>query len=216
MGRGRGFAPLRVVAVNLPAFVHTGTSTATTYHLAPAPSENRHAGYGWALATVNDRTGELQITSDWGNWAHRWSANPAHLGSATLSRFLADPSPGSCSYLADKLTSGEDKHKRERFSPSKTVAHLRSFVLEKRRDWTLGPVIARQLWNDLGGIEHCEDINDFATQFYDIEAHEQIVSDSLHEYTQHELERGYLILRDAILPCLIAAIGERLKQAEGS
>lgn len=29
--------------------------------------------HGWAVITVNERTGMLQIASDWGNWQFRWA-----------------------------------------------------------------------------------------------------------------------------------------------
>lgn len=97
---------------------------ATTYHLVP---EGRD--FGWALCTVNDSTGELLITSDWGNWAHRWSADPAHLGAPTLTHFLGERAGCHCHYLADKLTRRED---RERFDARETVKHMRRVLCEQR------------------------------------------------------------------------------------
>lgn len=39
------------------------------YYLRPVSGS-----FGWAVITMNERIGMLQITSDWGNWSYRWSA----------------------------------------------------------------------------------------------------------------------------------------------
>ena len=107
----------------VPKLVKTGQSTATTYHFRVEPLRS----IGWALCTVNDGTGELAITSDWGNWAHRWHANPASLGHPTLTHFLGERA--GCHYLADKLTRREE---RERFDARETVKHMRRVLCEQR------------------------------------------------------------------------------------
>lgn len=113
------------------------TSSAVTFHFRP---EN---GHGWALATVNDATYELNIQSDWGNWGYRWPAGGmARVGGTadehgrvvggrpcTLTEFLADRDHGHCDYLADKLTSREE---REQFDSYESVAALRSKLCEMR------------------------------------------------------------------------------------
>src|SRR4051812_34587228 len=89
----------------------TGTSSGTAYHFRPTDS------MGWAICTVNDATGELQIMSDWGDWSYRWTVRALGPGSDTaepLTRFLADPGHKHDNYLADKLTSS-DRSKRESF-----------------------------------------------------------------------------------------------------
>lgn len=116
----------------IPKYVRTFsctkvTNAATTYHLYPTTNE---ALAGWALATVNDETGELAIQSDWGNWSFRWSTNPSHLGKPTLTHFIADR--GGCDYLADKLTSREE---REHFDSRKTVDHMQRELAKKRLEW---------------------------------------------------------------------------------
>jgi len=100
------------------------TSTATTYRFLGAPG-----GGNWACCTVNDVTGELTITSDWGrgNWGHRWNVD--HLGSPSLTHFIGDRE--HVDYLAGKLQGAAGG---ERFSPEETVARLRQEVLERRRD----------------------------------------------------------------------------------
>ncbi len=102
----------------------TSTTTATTYSF----KEPDHYGH-WAIATVNDRTGELQITSDWGNWAFRWSADPTHLGMPTLTHFIGYR--GDAHYLANKLTTRES---RENFDPHATVIALKKRLIAARME----------------------------------------------------------------------------------
>lgn len=118
----------------LPHYVRTFECTkvsdgATTYHLSPKTDE---ALRGWALATVNDETGELAIQSDWGNWSFRW--NTQHLGSPSLTHFIAGrfSGNGDCDYLADKLTSREE---RGHFDSYKTVEHMQRELAKARLEW---------------------------------------------------------------------------------
>jgi len=117
------------------------TSMATTYNFRAATS----GLIGWACCTVNDTTGELTITSDWGNYGHRW--NTDHLGSCaggdrrTLTDFI---SVGSIDYLADKLMSREQI---DRFDAEATMKEFRDMLRDKRREskrWYAG--LPRQAW----------------------------------------------------------------------
>ena len=160
----------------LPTFVYRGESVARTYSFGCIP-----AGVGWALCTVNDSTGELSICSDWGSWSYRWHV--AHLGTSgdrplTLTEFIAGRSSGAHEYLADKLTS-EDRAKREAFSPEKTVASLREYIRQRRRDEPDGKMdaaMARQLYDDLAEVltHDVQDTRDFAERVWDIDNHEQV------------------------------------------
>lgn len=111
--------------IRIPKFVPTRISTAATYHFKIDPPD----AFGWALCTVNDGTGELLITSDYGNWSHRWSADPNHLGHPTLTHFIGERA--GCDYLANKLSRRED---RELFDPNATVDHMQRVLCEKRRE----------------------------------------------------------------------------------
>src|SRR4051812_21467530 len=82
----------------------------------------------WALCTVNDQTGELIITSDWGNWLHRWHASPEALGAPTLTAFIGDRT--EVDYLARKLQGGS--RGGERFSAERTAGALRRMLCERR------------------------------------------------------------------------------------
>lgn len=117
----------------IPSHVHQFdlrrvSSASTTYHLYP-----RDHATGWALATINDDTCELTIQSDWGNWSYRWHAAGMAMRAdgrrETLTEFIADRNEDYCDYLADKLTSYEERHE---FSPERTVAELRSMLARNR------------------------------------------------------------------------------------
>lgn len=99
------------------------THAATTYSFRAAVGE-----FSWACCTVNDATGELAITSDWGNWSHRWSANPEHLGAPTLTAFIGDR--GDVDYLARKLQ--REGNAGRRWSAHGTAAALRRRLCERR------------------------------------------------------------------------------------
>ena len=116
---------------SIPSYVRTFaitkvTAGSVTYHLRPRDGDRGE----WALATVNDETGELAISSDWGNWTFRW--NTAHLGRPSLTHFIADRDPGHCEYLADKLSSREE---REIFDVDETVRHMQRVLCAARLTW---------------------------------------------------------------------------------
>jgi hypothetical protein len=217
--------------VKVPALEHTGTSTATTYHLWPVAGDRAHAGFGWALATINDATGELQIMSDWGEWSYRWHADPRSLGAPTLSHFIAGRERGVThngkfypdTYIADKLTSSDDgKRKRQRFSGEKTVARLRERIIEARRESAnsardrFPASEARDLWDALGSLEHEENEQEFHRCVCDIRDARSIVIDSeVYESFVYEPTTGYLILRDAIVPALARACTEAIAARDG-
>ncbi len=187
---------------NLPTMAFRSKSTATTY------SFGVNNGYGWALCSVNDTTGELNIMSDWGNWAYRWGPHFGGQG-PTLTHFIAGRSDGACHYLADKLTS-DDRSKREAFSGEKTVASLREYICQRRRESPDHPKLdaatARQLYDDLGETlthDDRDDARDFVARVWDIENHDLVfdASDDL----RYEKTGSYMVLLKSIIPALVAA-----------
>lgn len=109
----------------LPVFELASITRATTYHL----HVNKPLG-AFALCTVNDTTGELSVSCDWGRWSYQWSTTPANLGAPTLTAFLArckDPD-----YVMRKLTSSEE---RSVFDPEKTVKNMLRTLAEHRLSW---------------------------------------------------------------------------------
>ena len=204
--------------------------TAATYYFRTAPSD-----IGWALCTVNDRTGELLIVSDWGNWAHLW--NPRHLGSASLTHFIGERD--SVDYIVQKLLG---RRGSEAFCPDETTKHLRRQLVKRRLEdgrlladsggelkrrtmggrghWFLKAYEARELWGDLGSlaadIGPSTDENSDALQSLYLERlyhlnHYQVLGDDLYEDAQHVETGVSKILRGTILPALRDACLARTK-----
>lgn len=113
--------------MTVPKLVLTSAKAASvTYSFVTEGDET--AFRSWALCTVNDQTGELLITSDWGSWSHRWHASPEALGAPTLTAFIG--TRGDVDYLARKLQ--REGRGGERFSEEKTVGVLRRLLCERR------------------------------------------------------------------------------------
>lgn len=210
----------------------TGTSPATAYHFRPAVSN----GCGWAICTVNDATGELQIMSDWGDWSYRWNVSALGPDSSTgepLTRFLADPGHKHDHYLADKLTSS-DRSKRESFDGEQTVEALREhlvdlFKQDDLRVTVLGNIFASPLepegrdrrrrmtgrefaalYKALAELEHIDDPRDFVDAFEGIGHHESL-SDEPWDFFMRSPTSSYLVLLRTIIPALVDACTERVR-----
>lgn len=97
------------------------SSTATTYEFRASE------GCGWALCTINDKTGELTIVSDYGNWSYLW--NPRYLATASLTHFIAQRGPGDLDYLVGKLLG---RRGCQRFSAEATTKHLQALLAKQR------------------------------------------------------------------------------------
>lgn len=218
--------------MDLPAFKLASKSTATTYRFVVEDPSGGHHG-GWACCTVNDATGELNIMSDWGNWAYRW--NVAHLGSkdrkVALTEFLSDRT--SFDYLADKLTSDDDARA---FDADATLERCRELLLVARRHWMhtneqlwthkdyrrgapydrddqppLDKDLARRLWDDdlpslcRDAEGHCGSAGEwFVDHFFQVEGSVWI-SKEPWELIRERPTHAYNILKGAILPALSAA-----------
>lgn len=183
---------------------YTGKSTATTYHFATKPRS-----YGWALASVNDYTGELLVMSDWGHWSNRWSADPHHLGSPTLTHFIARMGDGehATHYIADKLTSryeNQDKPCRDAYDGDLTKRAVLDDILQRRRDEEMSKSLARQLWDDTIAVVNFDTADTFVTTFYDVRDSTKL-SDEPWDFCCRTLTGSFLVLRDKILPEVIAA-----------
>jgi hypothetical protein len=124
-----------------PLALMSSAASATTYSFATTGEGHR----SWALCTVNDATGELLITSDWGSWSHRWDAHPNSLGAPSLTAFIGDR--GDVDYLARKLQR-EGRNGRV-FSASETARSLRRRLCGRRLQDGRGQIAGRLEADDL-------------------------------------------------------------------
>lgn len=111
--------------MKIPKLVLTSANTWSTTYSFVTEGE----GYkSWALCTVNDQTGELLITSDYGSWSHRWHASPEAFGAPTLTAFIG--TRGDVDYLARKLQPRSQD--RTRFSAEGTARELHRLLCARR------------------------------------------------------------------------------------
>jgi hypothetical protein len=101
---------------------------ATTYYFHGKP-------HGWASCTVNDATGELLITSDWGNMSNRWPSSPKALGRPTITDCIGRS--WGVEYMTGKLLA-EDR-RDQCFDIDATVAEFRRRLCEQRLLWGREP-----------------------------------------------------------------------------
>lgn len=188
---------------------------------------------GWALCTVNDATGELAVCSDWGNWQNLWGANPKHLGAENLTAFIANRCANDCHYLANKLTSPEQ---RNRFDPHETVRAFSRRLCERRlalgreyerMRWTTDPwhldtfhgtpltrELAREIWDRLHGeLSDTRDTTLFVERFMQIDGYWH-VSEEPWEQTQDTPDFCYTVLLESILPALVKACQDTVAERE--
>lgn len=117
-GEGRG-------EMKTPKLVLTSAKAASVTYSFVTEGEGFKS---WALCTVNDQTGELLITSDWGSWSHRWHASPEALGASSLTAFIG--TRGDVDYLARKLQS--EGRNGVRFSVDGTARELHRLLCARR------------------------------------------------------------------------------------
>lgn len=195
-------------------------SSATTYTFHVEGND-----FGWAICTVNDRTGELMIVSDWGNWSYLWGTK--HLGVPTLTEFIGNPrraQTGDYDYLANKLLGRQDCWV---IDADATIDAWRKKLCEKRyaegheatywgrrpddipvfvgHPFALTKYHARELWDELGRLhEYAYDERGFIDAAMRIEGI-GYVSEQPWEDVQHRHSNDYRILTETILPALCEA-----------
>lgn len=184
------------------SLIFTSLSTATAYHF-------RGARFGWAVCTINEASGELLITSSWGNWAHRWPVGS--LGEPSLTVFIAR---GDVDYLARKLQGG-GRSVGKKFSSSKTVASWRKALCRRRLEEGRKPhpklsrQHARLVWFDLDELEEIDNRDLFIQQAYDHPNIADWITDVPYEDIKTEQTLEDRALRETILPGLIKVLRAR-------
>lgn len=199
-----------------PRLKLASTQTAVTYSFRATGGD-----FGWANCTVNDSTGDLHISSDWGNWSHRWDPRPSCLGAPSLTALIG--SRNNVDYLARKLQ-GERGGKR--FSAEKTVTEWRRMLCERRMDdgrilmaageqaiqnakygvpfRRLTKEVARNIWEALGEAEeNCGGEDSLLFLVHEIDGFTRHVDDTPYESIKYEQTAEDRALREVILPALI-------------
>jgi|SRR5262245_4364852 len=176
----------------------------------------------WALCTVNDDTGELIITSDYGNWSYRWNPSPESLGHPTLTAFIGDR--GDVDYIARKLQN--EGRNGQKFSAKSTTAALRRVLCAARlrhgRERFATPILfltreeARRIWDEIGEVadETWSDVM-FIDHLSRIDGFFDYVTDEPWNYLETEQTPEDKALRELVLPALMAACRERLVTGGG-
>lgn len=105
--------------------------------------------FAWAIFSINDRTGEFSIQSDWGNWSYRWNID--NLGDTSLKHpkpltyFLSDRD--ECSYIVNKFA--YNRKDREEFDGEATRKAVKRIIISLRQDRELDQASARMYWDRL-------------------------------------------------------------------
>lgn len=180
---------------------------------------------GWALCTVNDGTGELLITSDWGNWAHLW--NPKHLGCPSLTHFIATRI--HYDYLANKLLGRDgtwvlDAHATIKKWRRALCAHR----LEQGRgggvdlpylprEQRLDAALARAIWYQLGSLfDDQGNAALFIEHAWEIEGFSHWICERPWEEVEHCYSHAYELLVNFLLPALSKACAETARQVNST
>lgn len=187
---------------SLPHLAFVRATPAVTYSFRRADGR-----WGdWALCTVNDATGELNVQSDWGNWSYRWDIRSLGVA-ATLTEFLGDGS--SAQYLADKLTSDHEntneRPAKYEFDAALTVRELRRAAGESYRDRRIDKETCRRFCEELDELTDARTSDDFLQRYYEIAGWHKVDECPWDGSLQHQETRAYLYLRYRVLPQLIAA-----------
>ena len=156
---------------------------------------------GWAIFTINDETGEFGLTSDWGNYAHRWPRDG--VGSLSMKMFLASTNPH---YIADKF-SYQSAALKDVFDDEATERSFRRAVLEARRSEKIDSEYALDLWRDIDALEWGAG-RDFMVASVGQELAEFL--DGTHDYIRYEPSPSHKTLVERLLPFFIDHLREEL------
>lgn len=159
--------------------------------------------WGWAIFTLNDRTGELSIHSDWGTYGHRWHTGALGDGLA-LHTFLAQCDGD---YVARKLRmAAQSKCLHDELSPDRSLKELRRAICEERRQKGMSKARARDLFELAGEWTHGGTFTyeDCPCDLADYLSHEQ------HEFMLNKPSARFLFVRDTLWPFFTAWLRENV------
>jgi len=198
--------------------------TARVYHFRWPGS-----GFGWAIFTICDETGELSIQSDWGDFHHRW--NPEHTGAAKFSHFIAgwrddltEAPVDRRHYIMDKFGYVRSKDTDCEFNPEDTRKELRRIIGEAHWESIQDASPTERALAKANTKELCQQADEFVQCCQDMDVgyairdagHELDVffGGALYEHVRESRPLSFILCRDELLPRFFAYLREEIKREE--
>lgn len=153
---------------------------------------------GWAVLTIDEKTGVVSLCSDWGDYMHRW--NPAHTGKKgpnAMKEFIAGASLG---YLVDKFHYGKHESERYEFDGEATKESIKRTIIQSRISGGISIVAARELWMELKHHIDLDSAEGFMQSIEGTDLDEFL--DCSYEYIETKSPPSLLFLMDELLPAL--------------
>lgn len=146
----------------------------------------------WVIAYLDDETGTLMVTSDYGDWTYRWGLVGMPKG-VPFHRFILERAEGHFDYVANKLTLGTSMI-------LDVEATRRELRIAYAREWRDGDYDGtaddyRDLMDDIAECQSHEDF--YGSEYIGINVYLDCV--------REKHSREYNVLCDRILPALTAA-----------
>lgn len=157
----------------------------------PTAYSFRFKGYScsWAIFTINESTGEFLITSDMGNFSHRW--NMGAIAGGNLTEFIGNNT--NTNYLVGKLKVGSNSSLLEDHIDEEET---KKTIIEYAKDSEYSKEYLDELLDELGWVE------DFSEAGLLRDGHEAVLNiltgDS--DLVCYEHSPDYKFLRDELLP----------------
>jgi hypothetical protein len=155
---------------------------------------------GWAHFTVDDKTGEFSVQSDWGDYAYRWHVGA--IGESSMYEFLANV---DAHYIVDKLGYGEPREFRKEYQEDATRKALQREVCSQRRRDCISKEDARVVYDELDSMDCAAE-----AIYYEMPRY---VSDlfkytDIYEFFVYEPSTRYRILVEQLIPLFQAKLRE--------
>lgn len=150
---------------------------------------------GWAIFTICETTGELNVQSDWGDYCHMWPARGR--GPGSLKAFIAR---AGGDYLADKLFYGKARGERNEFSRELSRNAIKESIIEDRKNAKLDRDEARELWRQTEDLTDDDTAETFRMALNDTDELMDYLGGEWYEYLREEPTGRFLFIRDTLMP----------------
>jgi hypothetical protein len=161
----------------------------------------RFGTQGWAFMFLDEASGIVCLYTDWGNYSFSWH-RPGR-GDCTLKEFLASSSPD---YLACKF-----HNEKEILDVEKTKAELHDLISEAcdRKPKT---------WHE----DRCKEMTDWLEDEFPSDANElfhalpddlsELIDGNYESYFKYDRKPSFYMLRDGLLPPMLAELKKELQE----